>query len=77
MSNNIYVTPLTGRYSGLEMQKLFSLCNRYSTLAALALARGVSEVLGLDISDEAISQTLPDAKVCSTQARLSQPSILH
>jgi adenylosuccinate lyase len=55
MSNDIYITPLTGRYSSLQMQKLFSLRTRSSTWRPLWLAESQKE-LGLDISDEAIDQ---------------------
>jgi hypothetical protein len=43
MSNDIYTSPLTGRYSSLQMQKLFSLGTRFSTWDPLALARRVPE----------------------------------
>jgi adenylosuccinate lyase len=57
MSNDIYTSPLTGRYSSLQMQKLFSLRTRFSTWRALWLWLAESQKeLGLDISDEAIDQ---------------------
>jgi len=57
MSNDIYITPLTGRYSSLQMQKLFSLRTRYSTWRKLWLYLAESQKeLGLDNSDEAIDQ---------------------
>ena len=57
MSHDIYITPLTGRYSSLPMQEIFSLRNRFSTWRHLWLWLAESEKeLGLDISDEAIDQ---------------------
>ena len=57
MSNDIYVTLLTGRCSSLEMQKIFSLRTRFSTWRQLWLWLAESQKeLGLDISDEAIDQ---------------------
>lgn len=57
MSNDIYQTPLTGRYSSQPMQTLFSLRNRYSTWRKLWLWLAESQhELGLPITDTALSQ---------------------
>lgn len=57
MSNDIYTTPLTGRYSSPELQKLFSLRTRFSIWRHLWLWLAESQKeLGLDISDQAIDQ---------------------
>ncbi|KZF19654.1 adenylosuccinate lyase [Xylona heveae TC161] len=56
-SNDIYTTPLTGRYSSKEMQELFSLRTRYTNWRKLWLWLAESQKeLGLEISDEAIEQ---------------------
>ncbi|EHK97279.1 L-aspartase-like protein [Glarea lozoyensis ATCC 20868] len=56
-ANDTYQSPLASRYSSAEMKKIFSNRNRASTWRQLWLwlAEGEKE-LGLDISDEAISQ---------------------
>lgn len=52
-----YVNPLCERYSGKEMQRIFSADNRYSTWRKLWLALAESEKeLGLDITDEQIDE---------------------
>lgn len=57
MSNDTYSTPLTGRYSSQEIQRLFSSRERLSTWRKLWLYLAQSEKeLGVDISDEAIEQ---------------------
>ena len=57
MSNDIYTTPLTGRYSSPELQKLFAQRTRFSIWRQLWLWLAESQKeLGLDISDEAIDQ---------------------
>lgn len=56
-SYDSYSTPLVGRYSSAEMQKLFSLRTRYSTWRRLWLYLAESQKeLGLPISDDAIMQ---------------------
>ena len=56
-NNEIWQSPLVGRYCSTEMQKLFSTQNRYSTWRKLWLWLGQSQKeLGIDISDEALSQ---------------------
>lgn len=55
--HEIWTSPLTGRYSSLEMQKLFSMQTRYSTWRKLWLYLAKSQKeLGLDITDEALQQ---------------------
>lgn len=57
MSNDIYTTPLTGRYSSPEMQGLFSQRKRFSIWRQLWLWLAESQQeLGLPISDEALEQ---------------------
>lgn len=58
MSHDIYQTPLTGRYSSPEMQKLFSLRTRYSTWRQLWvwLAEAQHELGLKEVSNEALSQ---------------------
>ena len=57
MSNDIYQTPLTGRYSSPEMQTLFSLRTRYTTWRKLWLWLAESQrELGLPVTSESISQ---------------------
>lgn len=56
-SNEKWQSPLVGRYSSIEMQKLFSLQTRYSTWRKLWLWLAQSQKqLGIDISDEAVGQ---------------------
>ncbi|KAI9815015.1 MAG: adenylosuccinase ade13 [Pycnora praestabilis] len=56
-SNDIYTTPLTGRYSSVEMQKLFSQRTRFTIWRRLWLYLAESQKeLGLLITDEAIAQ---------------------
>lgn len=56
--NDTYVTPLTGRYSSKEIQKIFSARARFSTWRRLWLWLAEAEKeLGLEgITDEAIEQ---------------------
>lgn len=57
MDNNIYQTPLSGRYSSKEMNVLWSNNSRYSTWRKLWVALAETEKeLGLNITDEQISQ---------------------
>lgn len=57
MSNDIYTSPLTGRYSSPELQKLFSTRTRFSIWRHLWLWLAESQKeLGLDISNEALDQ---------------------
>lgn len=57
MENNIYVTPLSGRYASLEMSRLFSNNTKYSTWRKLWVALAETEKeLGLDITDEQINE---------------------
>lgn len=57
MSNDIYTTPLTGRYSSLEMQRLLSQRSRFSIWRQLWLWLAESQKeLGLPISDEGLEQ---------------------
>lgn len=57
MSNDIYTTPLTGRYSSPEMQRLFSQRKRFSIWRQLWLWLAESQQeLGLPISSEALEQ---------------------
>ena len=57
MNNDIYVTPLSGRYASKEMNKLWSSDTKYSTWRKLwvALAKTEQE-LGIDITDEQIKE---------------------
>lgn len=57
MENNIYVTPLSGRYASKEMNQLWSSDSKYSTWRKLwvALAKTEKE-LGIDITEEQIKQ---------------------
>ena len=64
MSNDIYQTPLTGRYSSTQMQTVFSLRNRYSTWRKLWLWLAESQhELGLPITDTALSQLRDHTRV--------------
>lgn len=57
MSNDIYTTPLTGRYSSPEMQRLFSQRKRFSIWRHLWLWLAESQQeLGLPVSNEALEQ---------------------
>lgn len=57
MSNDIYTTPLTGRYSSPEMQRLLSQRSRFSIWRQLWLWLAESQKeLGLPISDEGLEQ---------------------
>lgn len=57
MNNEIYVTPLSGRYASKEMNKLWSSDTKYSTWRKLwvALAKTEQE-LGINITDEQIKE---------------------
>lgn len=57
MENNIYVTPLSGRYPSKEMNELWSNNTKYSTWRKLWVALAETEKeLGLDISQEQIDE---------------------
>lgn len=57
MDNNIYQTPLSGRYASKEMNTLWSNNSRYSTWRRLWVALAETEKeLGLNITDEQINQ---------------------
>ena len=57
MENNIYQTPLSGRYSSKEMNYIWSNNSRYSTWRKLWIALAETEKeLGLNITDEQINQ---------------------
>lgn len=57
MENNIYVTPLSGRYASKEMNKLWSSDSKYSTWRKLWIALAQTEKeLGINITDEQIEQ---------------------
>ena len=57
MENDIYVTPLSGRYASKEMNKLWSNNTKYSTWRKLWVALAETEKeLGLDISQEQIDE---------------------
>lgn len=56
-NREIWESPYASRYCSIEMQKLFSLQTRYLTWRKLWLWLAQSQKeLGIDISDEAISQ---------------------
>ncbi len=57
MNNDIYVTPLSGRYASKEMNKLWSSDTKYSTWRKLwvALAKTEQE-LGINITEEQIKE---------------------
>lgn len=57
MENDIYVTPLSGRYASKEMSSLWSNSTKYSTWRKLWVALAETEKeLGLDITDEQINE---------------------
>ena len=57
MENNIYVTPLSGRYASKEMNYLWSSNKKYSTWRKLWIALAKTEQeLGIDITDEQIKE---------------------
>jgi adenylosuccinate lyase len=57
MENNIYVTPLSGRYPSEEMNKLWSNDSKYSTWRKLWVALAETEKeLGINITDEQIDE---------------------
>ena len=57
MENNIYSTPLSGRYPSKEMNYLWSNDSRYSTWRKLWIALAETEKeLGINITDEQINQ---------------------
>lgn len=57
MENNIYVTPLSGRYASKEMNKIWSSNTKYSTWRKLWIALAQTEKeLGINITDEQISE---------------------
>lgn len=57
MNNDIYVTPLSGRYASKEMNKLWSSDTKYSTWRKLWVALAETEKeLGIQITDEQINQ---------------------
>jgi len=56
-NNEIYVTPLSGRYASKEMNKVWSSNAKYSTWRKLWIALAETEKeLGIDIKDEQINQ---------------------
>ena len=57
MNNDIYVTPLSGRYASKEMNKIWSQDSKYSTWRKLWVALAETEKeLGIDITDEQIRE---------------------
>lgn len=57
MENDIYVTPLSGRYASKEMNRLWSNNTKYSTWRKLWVALAETEKeLGLDINQEQIDE---------------------
>lgn len=57
MSNDIYVTPLSGRYASKEMNKIWSNNSKYSTWRKLWVALAETEKeLGINITDEQINE---------------------
>ena len=57
MNNDIYVTPLSGRYASTEMNKIWSSDSKYSTWRKLWVALAETEKeLGIDITDEQINE---------------------
>lgn len=57
MNNEIYVTPLAGRYASNEMNKIWSADSKYSTWRKLWVALAETEKeLGIDITDEQITE---------------------
>ena len=57
MENEIYVTPLSGRYASKEMNKIWSPNAKYSTWRKLWVALAETEKeLGINITDEQIKE---------------------
>ena len=57
MENNIYVTPLSGRYASKEMNTIWSSNTKYSTWRKLWIALAQTEKeLGINITDEQIEE---------------------
>ena len=57
MDNEIYITPLSGRYASKEMNKIWSNNSKYSTWRKLWVALAETEKeLGIDITDEQINE---------------------
>ena len=57
MNNDIYVTPLSGRYASANMNKIWSADAKYSTWRKLWVALAETEKeLGIEITDEQISE---------------------
>ena len=57
MNNEIYVTPLSGRYASKEMNKIWSNDSKYSTWRKLWVALAETEKeLGINITDEQINE---------------------
>ena len=57
MNNEIYVTPLSGRYASDEMNKIWSADSKYSTWRKLWVALAETEKeLGIEITDEQINE---------------------
>lgn len=57
MNNEIYVTPLSGRYASSKMNKIWSNDSKYSTWRKLWIALAETEKeLGIDITDEQINE---------------------
>jgi len=57
MENNIYVTPLAGRYASKEMNKIWASDSKYSTWRKLWIALAQTEKeLGINITDEQINE---------------------
>ena len=63
MNNDIYVTPLSGRYASSQMNKIWSSDSKYSTWRRLWIALAETEKeLGIDITDEQINEMKENAK---------------
>jgi len=63
MENNIYKTPLSGRYASQEMNQLWSNNSKYTTWRKLWIALAETEKeLGIDITDEQIEEMKEKAK---------------
>ena len=59
MSNEIYVTPLSGRYASKEMNKIWSSDAQYSTWRKLWVALAETEKeLGIDITEELVDKVI-------------------
>ena len=57
MNNDIYVTPLSGRYASSKMNKIWSADSKYSTWRRLWVALAETEKeLGIEITDEQIDE---------------------